>query len=223
MPSFEAIVFFSVFFLLAAGGLVLLTALRQASNVPAVAAFESGDFRRAVSAAANAAGNRDSLFAGARAARHLLELDQASALLEALLRRDPDDGEAWLEKGLVAAYARDLDGARSAFDRASSLRADLLESITLHRAWLELFLGEKRLARRLFEEIEQPLANKLDYDLGGGETAFAEWFLHAGWLWRQRGLTEKANRTIAVARRSAPESKLPALLDAWAEDPRFSE
>src|ERR671915_257091 len=65
----------------------------------------------------------------------------------AALAADPEEGEAWLEAGLVAAYSGDHDGAERAFARAAALRSDLLESITLHRAWSALARGDRRAAR----------------------------------------------------------------------------
>jgi tetratricopeptide (TPR) repeat protein len=217
LPSFETIFIFGVFALVAAAGLAFLVIMRASRSDAAVAAFEAGRFAEAI-ALAQVGGElgRETLLAGARAARHLLEFDNASSLLDRLLRDDRDDGEIWVEKGLTAAYGRDLDGARKSFQRAAAARSDLLESITLHRAWLELTMGDEQLARRLFDEVEQPITTKLDIDLGDGDPGFAEWFLHAGWLWRGRGKEARATAAIDAARRAAPESQLPDLLDSWA-------
>jgi tetratricopeptide (TPR) repeat protein len=219
VPSFETLFFAGVFALLAAAGLLFLIVLRGSRNDAAVAAFEAGRFAEALTVARNSPeGRRETLLAGARAARHLLELDDTASLLDRLLSDDRDDGEAWVEKGLAAAYARNLEDARESFQRAASVRSDLLESITLHRAWLELAMGDAQLARRLFDEVEQPITTKLDTDLGSGDPEFAEWFLHAGWLWRGRGEEARASDAIAAARRAAPESRLPDLLDSWASN-----
>lgn len=221
MPSFETLIFIGIFALLVVTGLATLVALRSSGSSAAVGAFEAGRFAEAVELASDPSGApRESLLAGARAARHLLDLEGASVLLDKLLREDVDDGEAWVEKGLVAAYGRDLAGARDCFQKAVSLRSDLLESTTLHRAWLELVLGDPPLARRLFDEVEATISTKLDTDLGPGDPEFAEWFLHAGWLWRSRGARARAAAAIDAARSAAPESRLPDLLDSWASTAR---
>jgi tetratricopeptide (TPR) repeat protein len=217
LPSFETLVFVGVFALLAVAGLAVLVALRASGGTAAVEAFEAGRFEEASRLARSSPdAESQTLLAGARAARHLLDLEGASMLLEKLLQEDGDDGEAWVEKGLVAAYGRNLADARECFEKAVSLRSDLLESITLHQAWLELVLGEPSRARRLFDEVEATISTKLDIDLGGGDPGFAEWFLHAGWLWRSRGAEARAATAIETARDAAPESQLPDLLDSWA-------
>jgi hypothetical protein len=76
------------------------------------------------------------------------------------------------------------------------------------------------LARRLFDEVEATIRTKLDTDLGPGDPEFAEWFLHAGWLWRSRGAEARAAAAIDAARSAAPESRLPDLLDSWASTAR---
>lgn len=216
MPPFEAIVFFAVFVLLAVVGLSMLVILRHRGVPTAVALLEAGEFRRVLEAAGDAeASSRDDQLAASRAARHLLELDLAARLLDGLLEIDPDDGEVWVERGLTAAYAGDFAGARGAFDRVPASRSDLLESMTLHRAWLELYAGDAARARRLFEEVEASMDTKLRGDLSDGDAAFAEWFLHAGWLWRSRGDEERAAWALETARSAAPQSQLPALLETW--------
>jgi hypothetical protein len=216
MPPFEALVFFAVFALLAISGLALLVVLRGRSAGTSVALFEAGEFRQAVDAATRAERpGHDDLLAAARAARHLNELELSSRLLERLLADDSEDGEVWLELALTAACARDIPAARGAFDRVPSSRSDLLESLTLHRAWLELFAGDTKLSRRLFQEVEASISTKLLDDLDGGETTFAEWFLHAGWLWRSGGRNDRAAWALDTARRAAPRSELPRLLETW--------
>jgi len=216
MPPFEAILFFAVFALLAVGGLSLLVALRSRSTTSAVAHLEAGDFRAALEVVTSSERpRRDELLAAARAARNLAQLDLAARFLDRLLTDDPEDGEAWLETALTRGYARDIPAARQAFDRVSGSRSDLLESLTLHRAWLELFAGDANLSRRLFDEVEVSLETKLRDDLGDGDPAFAEWFLHAGWLWRGRGDDERAGWALGAAIRSAPNSVLPGLLETW--------
>jgi tetratricopeptide (TPR) repeat protein len=151
---------------------------------------------------------RDDLFAAAVAARHLLDFDRAAALLDRILADDPGDGEAWLERGLAAAYAGDPERAAAALQRASALRADLAESILLHRAWLALRRGDPGGARLLFEEIEAPLENKLRTDMGSREPLFAEWLLQAAVLWRAQGDEPRARWAWSEALRAAPESRL---------------
>jgi hypothetical protein len=125
-----------------------------------------------------------------------------------LVAADPRDGEAWLEAGLAAAYAGDAPAAERAFERAAALRADLLESITLHRAWLALRQGDRRAARARFEEVEASLESKLRGDLGPGDPLFAEWFLHAGALWEAAGDAGRAAWALDAARAAAPASRL---------------
>src|SRR5262249_1105544 len=150
---------------------------------------------------------RDELYVAAVAAKHLLELDRARELLGRLLAADPEDGEAWLENGLVAAYSGDPATAREAFAKAAALRSDLAESLTLHRAWLALREGDKETARRLFDEVEAPLETKLRTDLGGGEPLFAEWFLEAASLWEAAGDSLRARWARKAGREAAPESR----------------
>jgi len=216
MPSFEAIVFFAVFAVLAAIGLSLLVVFRERGVSTAVALLEAGQFREALDAATRTERpGRDDLLAAGRAARHLLQLDLATRLLDRLLAEDPDDGEVWVERGLTAAYGRDIAGAHRAFDHVPVSRSDLLESLTLHRAWLELFAGDGARSRRLFEEVEASLDTKLGSDLSDGDAAFAEWFLHAGWLWRSRGDEKRAAWALETARSAAPQSELPDFLESW--------
>jgi len=199
--------------LLAAGALGLWAVLRRPPESLALRALGEGRFAAALAAARTDAGaGRDELYAAAVAARHLLELDRARALLARILARDPGDGEAWLESGLAAAYARDWDGAEGAFARVEPLRSDLLESLTLHRAWLALRRGDAPAARRLFGEVEAPLENKLRSDLGGGEPLFAEWFLQAALLWQAAGDAERAAWAWREGLASAPESRLAEIV-----------
>lgn len=216
MPTFETIFFFAVFVLLALAGLTLLVVLRERGSSAATVHYEAGEFQEALDAAtAVERPSRDDLLAGARSARHLGDLATSERLIRRLIAADSEDGEAWLEVALTAAYARDADKARQAFDRVPASRSDLLESLTLHRAWLELFAGDPSRARRLFEEVDGSLETKLRDDLDGGEATFAEWFLHAGWLWRDRGREDRAEWALDAARRAAPRSALPGLLETW--------
>ncbi len=215
MPSFEGLVLALLVALLTAGALGLWAILRQPSASPALQALGQGRFAAALAAArTDARAGRDELYAAAVAAKHLLELDRARSFLERILARDPGDGEAWLESGLVAAYAGDPAAADRAFSKVEPLRSDLLESLTLHRAWLALRQGDAGAARRLFGEVEAPLENKLRSDLGSGEPLFAEWFLQAAALWRDAGDDERAGWAWREGRASAPESRLGEVVDA---------
>jgi hypothetical protein len=201
--------------LLAAGALGLWATLRQPAASPALQALGQGRFAAALAAArTDARAGRDELYAAAVAAKHLLELDRARTFLDRILAQDSGDGEAWLESGLVAAYAGDLAAAGRAFSKVEPLRSDLLESLTLHRAWLALRQGETGAARRLFGEVEAPLENKLRSDLGSGEPLFAEWFLQAAALWRAAGDEERAEWAQREGQASAPESRLGEVMAA---------
>jgi tetratricopeptide (TPR) repeat protein len=209
MLSFAGLLLALLLALLAAGALGLWAVLRRPPESRALRALGEGRFADALAAARTDAGaGRDELYAAAVAARHLLELARARAFLARILARDPADGEAWLESGLAAAYAGDWDGAENAFGRVEPLRSDLLESLTLHRAWLALRCGDALTARRLFGEVEAPLENKLRSDLGSGEPLFAEWFLQAAVLWQAAGDTERAAWAWREGLASAPESRL---------------
>ncbi|HEX9942854.1 MAG TPA: hypothetical protein VGG03_12615 [Thermoanaerobaculia bacterium] len=218
MPSFEGLMLALLLALLAAGALGLWATLRQPSGSPALRALGQGRFADALAAArTDARAGRDELYAAAVAAKHLLQLDRARDLLDRILAQDPRDGEAWLESGLAAAYAGDFAAAEHAFGRVELLRSDLLESLTLHRAWLALRRGDSRTAHRLFGEVEAPLENKLRSDLGSGEPLFSEWFLQAAALWRASGDAERAAWARREGRASAPESRLADALDPDAE------
>lgn len=221
MPSFEALLFAGTLILLALGGLGLFAVLRGSGASRATDALGRGHFSEVLQPAAiGARPSRDDLFAAAVAAKHLLDFPLAAGLLDRLLAADPEDGEAWLERGLVTAYAGlggeptadAANAADTALRRALAIRSDLAESITLHRAWLALGRGDRAAARRLFDEVEAPLETKLRSDLGTGEPLFAEWFLHAAVLWEALGEDEKARWARESARSAAPESRLPDLL-----------
>lgn len=211
MPSFEGLLTFLIIAAIAVSGLILFAVLRRAPVSPAVQAVGRGDFEAALASVRTNAG-RDELFAAAVAAKHLLRLEESRALLDRILKRDPTDGEAWLESGLAAAYAGDWPAAERALAEAAARRSDLAESITLHRAWVELRKGEVREARHRFDEVETSLENKLRTDLGGGEPLFAEWFLQAAELWSALGDEERADWARAEGRRSAIGSRLPEIL-----------
>jgi len=208
--SFEDLLTFLIIAGIAAGALALFAVLRRTPVSPAVQAVGRGDFEAALAGARTGAkAGRDELVAAAVAAKHLLRLDESRALLARVLARDPSDGEAWLEAGLAAGYAGDWPAAERALAKAAARRSDLAESITLHRAWVELKKKDVRKARRLFDEVETSLENKLRTDLGGGEPLFAEWFLQAAKLWAAFGDDERANWAREEGWRSAIGSRLP--------------
>jgi len=210
MPSFESLFLGVLLAGLAVGALLLWSGLKRSGASLALQELGRGHFA-ATLAAARTDGprpERDELYAAAVAAKHLLDLDRARDLLGRLLAADPEDGEAWLESGLVAAYSGDLATAEAAFARAAAHRSDLAESLTLHRAWLALRRGDRAAARRLFDEVEAPLETKLRTDLGEGEPLFAEWFLQAAALWEAFGDSERALWARTAGREAAPESRL---------------
>lgn len=212
MPGLEALLGVLLAALAAAGAIALFSGRRgrAASTSAAAAALARGDFSGALAVARrDRHAPRDDLYTAAVAARHLLDLATARALTARLVGADPRDGEAWLEAGLAAAYDGDVEAAEQALGRAAALRADLLESITLHRAWLALARGDRRTARARFEEVEASLESKLRSDLGPGDPLFAEWFLQAAALWEAIGEGERAAWALAAARAAAPESRLP--------------
>ena len=168
-----------------------------------------GEFTAALKEARTGAGAaRQELYVAAVAAKHLLRLDRAAALLDRLLALDPSDGEAQLERGLVAAYAGRLEEAAEQFRTVARSRADLTESLTLHRAWLALEKGELSRARDLFEEVAVPLETKLRQDIGPGDPLFAEWFLQAAALWQATGEERRAAWAAGEGLAAAPESRL---------------
>ena len=210
--SFEDLLTFLIIAGVAAGALALFAVLRRTPVSPAVQAVGRGDFEAALAGARTGANaRRDELLAAAVAAKHLLRLEESRALLARILARDPSDGEAWLEAGLAAAYAGDWPAAEHALAEAAGRRSDLAESITLHRAWVELKKKDVRKARRLFDEVETSLENKLRTDLGGGEPLFAEWFLQAAELWAAFGDNARADWAREEGRRSAIGSRLPEI------------
>jgi len=213
MPTFETLLVALVAAGLGVGALALLAGLRAGSSSAAMIALGSGRFAEALAAARTGVGTpRDELYAAAVAAKHLLLWDRAGELLDRILRGDPGDGEAWLERGLVAAYTGRGGEAETAFAQALAHRADLAESITLHRAWLALSRGDHPLSRRLFDGVEAPLESKLRSDLGPGDPLFAEWFLQAAALWRAAGDAARGDWAAAAGRAAAPESRLPDLI-----------
>lgn len=213
MPSFEGILAALILAAVVITAFVLVSVLRRTQDSPAAQAVGRGDFEAALAGARTGRGaGRDELFAAAVAARHLLRFDEARRLLARILAADPSDGEAWLESGLASAYAGDLARAGQDLGRAAALRSDLVESITLHRAWVELRKGDLKEARHLFDEVETSLENKLRTDLGGGEPLFAEWFLQASQLWAALSDPERAAWAWEEGRRSAGGSRLPDFL-----------
>jgi CRP-like cAMP-binding protein len=139
VPSFVGLFGIALGLLAAGASLALILALRRARPSPAVAALGRGHFAEVLETAQTGRGAaRDDLCAAAVAAKHLLRLDVARALIDRVLAADPGDGEARLESGLIAAYVGDLITADRELLAAAGLRSDLAESITLHRAWLAL-------------------------------------------------------------------------------------
>lgn len=213
MPSFEGLFAALILAAVVITAVVLVAVLRRTQDSPAAQAAGRGDFEAAFAGARTGRGaGRDELFAAAVAAKHLLRFDDARRLLDRILAADPRDGEAWLESGLAAAYAGDLDAAGRDLGKAAALRSDLAESVTLHLAWIELRKGDLREARHRFDEVETSLENKLRTDLGGGEPLFAEWFLQAAALWDALGDPDRAAWAWEEGRRSAGGSRLPDLL-----------
>ncbi|MDX1502213.1 MAG: hypothetical protein R3325_07605 [Thermoanaerobaculia bacterium] len=211
--SFESLVVVGTLaaVLLVLAAMVIVARARPRSG--AADALGAGDFEGAWrTARTTAPAERDELMAAAVAAKHLLRLEESDELLSRVAGSDPADGEVWLERGLVAAYRGDFESASRALARAEGLRSDLLESITLHRAWLELVTGAPRAARHRFEEVESSLENKLRDDLGGGEPLFAEWFLQAADLWAASGDAERARWAREQGAAAAPGSRLAAAL-----------
>jgi tetratricopeptide (TPR) repeat protein len=213
LPTFETLLLAALVIALGLGALALFASLRAAAASDAMADLGRGHFAAALERAQGGPrAPRDDLYAAAVAAKHLLLWDRAAALLDDLVRRDPADGEAWLERGLVAAYTGRADEAAAAFGKALAYRADLAESLTLHRAWLALSQGDRAAARRLFDEVEAPLESKLRGDLGEGDPLFAEWFLQAAALWKVAGDDERAGWAAGAGRAAAPESRLADLV-----------
>ncbi len=204
MPAPQLWLFVLLGLVVVAAAVVTAAVLRHAPRSRAAELLGRGAF----GAARDSGGQGpEELLAAATAARHLLDLSTAARLLDAVLAEDPADGEALLERGLVEAYAGRHDEAAELLRRATAARADLAESITLHRAWLELRRGHEREARRRFEEVEASLESKLRSDLAG-DPLFAEWFLHAALLWRASGDEERASWAWREGLRAAPESRL---------------
>jgi tetratricopeptide (TPR) repeat protein len=212
---FDTLAIVNVAVLLAVVAIAVFVILRRgrATATEAQRQLDAGHFEKVLETAGDGA-DRDVRLAASLAAKHLLDLPRARGLLEALVAADAGDGEAWLELGLVDAYAGRFDDARRAFERVGASRSDLLEPLTLHRAWLALLEGDDAAARRLFSEIDVPLETKLRLDLGEGDPTFAEWFLQAGLLWCAEGDRARADWALGAARRAAPESRLIAELAA---------
>ena len=204
MPASQVWLLALLGLVLAAAALIALAVLRHAPRSRAAELLGRGAFGAALERAGEAPAER---LAAATAARHLLDLETAARLLDAILAEAPGDGEALLERGLVEAYAGRHDAAAELLRRAAATRADLAESITLHRAWLDLRGGRERQARRRFEEVEASLESKLRADLAG-DPLFAEWFLHAALLWRATGDEARADWAWREGVAAAPESRL---------------
>lgn len=212
--SFEAILLWGLAVGAAIAAVLLAVALYGAPVSELARAAAEGRFADALAAARSSPPEeRDDLLAAAIAAKHLGSWAEAEGWLRALLDGDGSDGEALVELGLVEVYRGRADDAEARLREAAVQRADLGESILLHRAFATLTRGDAASARRLFEEVEAPLETKLRIDVGGGEPAFAEWFLHAAALWRANGNLERAEWARRKAEQSAPESLLPSRVD----------
>ena len=208
--SFEGILFWALAIAAALGAVLLAVALRGAPASEIARASAAGRFTAAIETARREKPEeRDDLLAAAIAAKHRRSFEEAAGWLRALLAEDPADGEALLELGLVEAYRGRAGDADARLREAAAQRADLSESILLHRAFAALVAGDVARARHLFEEVEGPLETKLAVDVGPGEPAFAEWFLHAAALWRAAGNPARADWAWRKAVESAPESLLP--------------
>ena len=166
--SFESLGVLASLLALASVAFVLIVGLRG-RRLPESRAVGEGRYSQALSEAdLSEDADRASLYAAALAAKHLLDWDRSESLLRRILD-DDDDGEAWLELGLVETYRGNPTEALQCFDRAAATRSDLIESLTLHRAFARLRLGQTDSARELFEEVEVPLETKLRTDIGSGE------------------------------------------------------
>lgn len=208
--SFELLLLGTIVLVAAASGLALVLALRPGTHSPLARALEEGRFAAVLGLAkSRALDEREDLLATAAAAKHLLRWSQAEELLQRLLGEDPADGEVLVEAGLVATYRQRAQEAEQLLSRAAAARADLSESVMLHRAFAALVAGQPQRARDLFEEVEAPLETKLEVDLGEGEALFAEWFLHAACLWGRLGRVERGRWAWEKGVESAPESLLP--------------
>lgn len=211
MNLFELLSLGVIATLLVVGLMLLVVILRGTPRTAAGALVGRGDFERALAEArVGPEAEQEELLPAAVAAKHMLELDTAEELLARILERDDSDGEAWMERGLVAAYGGDYARALEWLAEAERQRSDLFESISLHRAWAELRSGRTDRACRRFEEISAPLESKLRSDLGPGDPLFAEWFFQAADLWEECGAADKSTWARREARASAPESRLVA-------------
>jgi hypothetical protein len=208
--SFETILIWTLAIGVAILTAILVVALRGAPASEIALASAAGRFVQALAAARrDRPRERDDLLAAAIAAKHLLAWDEAAAWLRDLLAGDGTDGEASVELGLVETYRGRVEEGDARLRDAMAQRGDLGESIALHRAFAALAGGDAALARHRFEEVEASMETKLRVDVGAGEPAFAEWFLHASALWRVAGAVGRADWAESKARESAPESLLP--------------
>jgi hypothetical protein len=208
--TFENILLWSLAIGVAIGGALLVLALRGGEPSAIARASAQGQFIAALeAAAAEPPRSRDDLLAAAIAAKHRCEWDRARSWLDQARAEDSSDGEVLVELGLIDAYRGEARAADERLREAIAARADLAESITLHRAFAALMGGDRATAAAMFEEVEAPLLNKLTVDVGSGEPAFAEWFLHAAALWRAAGDAGRSEWAWRNAVDSAPESLLP--------------
>lgn len=90
--------------------------------------------------------------AAARAALEAGRIDEAGRAVDALLRHDPNDGAAWLLRGVVALEQRDPQTARTAFEMAATCGADARRA-RLGRGMAALGLGQTEQAWELFDAV----------------------------------------------------------------------
>ncbi len=90
--------------------------------------------------------------AAARAALEAGRIDDATSAVEALLARSPDDGAAWLLRGVLALQQADPKTARNAFDAAARYGADTRRT-RLGSGMAALGLGETEQAWELFDAV----------------------------------------------------------------------
>ena len=208
MPSFELLSLALIAAAAALAGAMTWAALARGRPSASEKALDDGDYESVLAAVDEEDANGRELLALAVAAKHSLELERADSALDRLLAREPDHGEAWLERGLVAAYAGRHRAATEAFKIAATERSDLTEALQLHQAWSHLDAGNEESARRLFDEIAAPIENKLRRDIGGADPFFAEWYAQSARLWAFSGDLELARWAASQALTAAPDSAL---------------
>ncbi|MEE2778522.1 MAG: hypothetical protein VYE73_17375 [Acidobacteriota bacterium] len=219
MPTFEILLIVVLAIVAGVGALGLYVALRGETPSAALEALGRGEYREALSVVGDDTRD-DAMLAAATAARHCLEWEEARTRLRRVLEGDPRHGEAMIELALVHLYQNEMERADRLFVDALGWRSDLLESITLHRAVTAILGGDPQRGRELFEEVEATLETKLRLDVGEGEPAFAEWFLHSAVVWDALGRRSQAEWAWQAGRDAAPQSRLAEhLTTAFGIDP----